>query len=66
MTIITYEAQHSALIGGIPKRVEARDWNQLSLDAADLATLETLIGKAPTQIIEKVPGVMTVMAKPLP
>lgn len=64
--ILTYEAQHAALITGLSDRVNNQNWRALASDAADLATLEMLIGKAPTQTIETAPGIQTVMAHPLP
>lgn len=64
--IITYEAQHAALIAGLQARVVVGDWAKLAGDAADLQTLETLIGKAPTRVVETEAGIQTVMAHPLP
>lgn len=66
MTIITYEAQHVTLVAGLSARLIAKQWSQLASDATDIATLETLIGAAPTKLVELVPGIQTVMAQPLP
>jgi hypothetical protein len=63
--IITYEAQHAALISGLQDRVGNKNWSALASDAADLATLETLIGKAPTTTTHDL-ATDTVMVRPLP
>lgn len=63
--ILTYEAQHAALVTGLSDRVNNRNWSALASDAVDLQTLETLIGKAPT-VGTYDARTDTVMVNPLP
>jgi len=60
MAIITYEAQHAQIKGGIQRRVDVADWGGLINDATDLQTLEVLIEKtpAPASLTAQSPTVM--------